>query len=152
MSESSGLKNKFVYSFFGTSYGSTILFPDLLTFNCQIKSLFKPCGRGGGILGPQYFWYFGAPEEHAAADHNARYETKMDWPTQKVLRIILPITTFPFHIGRYFHFRNFPLLLWVLWVFVQLFSTMTSLGRRDMCDIFLKECVKKESQSFNLPF
>ena len=98
MSESSGLKNKFVYSFFGTSYGSTILFPDLLTFNCQIKSLFKPWGRGGGILSPQYFWYFGAPEEHAAADHNARYETKMDWPTQKVLRIILPITTFPFHI------------------------------------------------------
>ena len=27
---------------------------------------------------PQYFLYSDAPEKHAAADHNARYETKMD--------------------------------------------------------------------------
>ena len=32
ISESSGQKNKFVCSFFGRSYGSTILFRDLLTF------------------------------------------------------------------------------------------------------------------------
>ena len=33
ISESSGQKNKFVCSFFGRSFGSTILFRDLLTFN-----------------------------------------------------------------------------------------------------------------------
>ena len=30
---------------------------------------------GGGA---DYVLYSDAPEEHAAADHNARYETKMD--------------------------------------------------------------------------